>query len=196
MAGSRFHRYGSGKGPLIWSQTINLINSAYDGHEQISNNTWATGGAFLTNLAIIGRSSVISGAAISALHFPDVAYDQGRVVASAILTFGTQGTTGTPDATLRGQAIDNATPPSQSNLPSAFSSTTATVAVPASLPTGQHTLDVTAIVNEILARSGWERGNGINLYFTNNAGADTNSHNLRLVGHASFVETSLAIRPH
>lgn len=194
MAGRNFYRFGAGKGPLIASQTILLTNSAYDGHERLSDNTWEGSGAFGVSLAIIGRNTATSGPAITALHFPGVDYAQGRVVASAILTFGINTTVGTPDATLRGQAIDNAAPPSASNLPSGFSSTTSTTAVPAVMAVGRHSMNVTGILNDILARSGWVRGNAVNLYFTNNSGSGTNSHNLVLVGHATFTKTELAIR--
>lgn len=101
--------------------------------------------------------------AIAFWHLTGLAIDQGAIIDSATFTAtATTGVTGTGTITLKAQKVADASlPANPGNLPSAMTLTTASVTIP--LGVGVKTLDVTAIIQELVNQGAWASGNDINL---------------------------------
>ena len=100
------------------------------------------------------------GAVNGGLRFPS--FNESGSVGSATLELNITGGSGTGVATIYGDDVDDAAAWGSSDKPSGITQTTATAAFSRSSgATGSYTIDVTDIVNEILARGGWSSGNAI-----------------------------------
>lgn len=139
--------------PYVFGGTLTypITADANDGMEYFGVQTTAT------------RAGDISGTeAIAFWHLEGLAIDQGAIIDSATFSVtASVGVTGTGTITLKAEKIADATVPSGANLPSAMTLTTASVTVP--LGTGVKTLDVTAIIQELVNQPGWTSGSNINL---------------------------------
>ncbi len=173
--------------PDFGTVAIPIAASEDDGHEYHAagvSGTWDVNGA--TDNAILGFHQWVNGPNrhVAAFSFDtDGQIPQGSQISSATLTLNVDTgfeNTGI-DFDFWGQAIDSASAPSQSNLPSTWAHT-AEFVKRTDLPTLDALLDitVTAIVQEILDRASWDEGR-INIFTESNIFSGTNNWAVSLV---------------
>ena len=145
--------------------TETVAETADDGFEAI-------GTALATNQVAAG---IVSSMEINGfLRFQGLAIAQGTPITQALLKLGVIDVAGTPNTTVYGVDEDDAAAfADPGNLPS---NATRTAASTVFTPTGRGlaSIDVTAIVQEIIDRAGWGSGNDIAFVMDDNAGSGTN----------------------
>ena len=128
------------------------------------------------------------------LRFPSVAIDQGATILSATLGFNVTSRAGSPDIDWHGVDADNQGQFANSvgQRPRDATKTTAFTNFTAS-GTGARTIDVTAIVQEIVDRAGWVSGNAIALVTDDNVGTGMAYYLIEAYENAGTAHATLTI---
>lgn len=127
-----------------------------DGQESLTYTNWnaRTGANVTWYTGNFGGTAIYNGG----VRFQTVAIPQGSTINSATLTINLVVEIGTPTATIYGDDVDSAAAWSNTSRPSQITQTTASASFAPS-GTGDKTIDVASIVQEIVNRAGWVSGN-------------------------------------
>jgi hypothetical protein len=126
-------------------------------------------------------------------RFQNVTIDQGATINSAEFSVEVLAVTGTPQLEMHGNDVDDAAVWGAGNLPSNITQTTAASTVDNFTSTGVQTVDVTAIVQEIINRAGWASGNDLALVLFDDQASDGNYAEVADFSHATAQEGRLSI---
>lgn len=151
------HGASAGTGQYVTSHSIS--DDTHDGREAYDVGSGLPV-AYVSNITRVGDFGGIE--EIAAWHFPSVDVPYNAEIVSATITVSVTVTNGTYAFTLAAEDSDDADVPSETNWPSSWSMTAATVAVNADGTTGARSINVTAIVEELTTRAGWIDGNAMN----------------------------------
>jgi hypothetical protein len=132
-----------------FSQTITSAANAF--HWWLSNTNFGSDGTY------VGKNST-TWAQDSSLLFTSVTVPKGASISSATLTIVVAESYGTPVSILYGNDVDSATAPTSKAEGAALTLTTASID-PSITTTGTKNLNVKNIVEEIITRAGWNKGN-------------------------------------
>lgn len=170
-----------------------ISDAADDGHETAST-TWVSAGAF--NIMVWGYNSFAAGGATteSAMSFTLAgAIPQGTQITSAMLTVQVTANFGAPNFNIYCEDADASSQPGASNRPSTWTPTTATVQRTDLPGAGSLPIDVTALVQEVLDRPGWD-GQRINFMVRSNTATGQNNWSVQMVEN-SGIPVQLDITP-
>ena len=145
-----------------------VIAVGADDAEQLGDNSMRLANANL-ELVVKGTDTQVVG-----LRFINVAIPQGAEIQSAYVQFRSDGaSTGTSNLSIRAQASDNASPfisqaSNLTNRPTGGSVSWSPPGWPTDNQVGpdQRTADISNLIEEVVARPGWQSGNALALIFT------------------------------
>jgi hypothetical protein len=144
------------------------------------------------NTVLVAGSTGISSTHYAGLRFQSIAIPQGVTIDSAILTIDVTSVSGTPSIRIYGNDVDNAAAwADPGNLIKNITKTTAFVSL-SPVATGITTAGVSAVVQEIMNRVGWNSNNAIAFFFEHAGGANE-FFNFAAYEHATRDEAQLDI---
>ena len=131
---------------------------------------------------------------VAGFRFQTLAVPNAATIDSATFSIEVIGNEGTADLRIHGVDIDDVNTWSDpGNLPASAPQTTAFTEIDDFTSTGIKTVDVTAIVQEIVNRGGWLSGNDIGFVIIDQSGANNNNANLADLSHATAQSAELDV---
>jgi hypothetical protein len=130
----------------------------------------------------------------SSLLFTNVTVPKGATIISAVLSINVQSAQGSYPLIhllVKGEAADSPAAPTTAADGDGRVRTTASVD-PTFINTGNKDIDVSGVVAEIFARSGWASGNNLQLFIDDN-GSDTGQSNWIIAGAVATYARTLTI---
>lgn len=184
---------------VAWPALIDpTVNESIAANSDDARSFWMNGTAFNTFTAgsSVNTAGRVGGSiAYVGLRFQTIAIPNTATIDSATLTLRVTGVFGSPDVSVYGNDTDDAaTWADPANRVKNITKTTAFTQKASWTSDTDNSVDVTAVVAEILARAGWASNNDMALGIFNNAtAAATHAFQFVALEHATLIEARLAI---
>jgi len=183
---------------VTWPVLIDpTVNESIAANGDDARSFWVNGTAF--NTFTTGDEANTGGRigasiAYAGLRFQTIAIPNTATIDSATLTLRMTLVGGSPDVSVYGNDTDDAAAwATPGNRIKNIAKTTAFTQKTSWTSDVDDTVDVTAVVAEILARTGWASNNDIAFAIFNNAGAGTHFVQFAALEHATLTEARLSI---
>jgi len=147
--------------------TENITGTGDDGQEKVyPSNTWQNAWQYSSTELIAGLGYSAAQPYHAGFRFQSIAVGQGDTIDLANLKLTITGTPGSPLTQIYGDDVDEAPAWGAASKPTTATKTTAKTAF-APTANGVNTIDVTAIIQELVNRGGWATGQDMRLFAWN-----------------------------